>query len=451
MNRAGAPSCARRRPAWAPGCKFSSDRWMGKAAGGVSPASYSSAPEICKPSGRRELTWSARARRSSNRAPSVQQRAEGRSQRSQRSGGVAAARRRRMASLRRAGAGYGADRLRDSNIRNARSWRQCGRQAGHPARCPSTAWASFAASSSSRYSHSRSMTSRHSIRVVPPRAVAVSGRGYALLNSAPCPEVPLPMTARARNISILVALGFVAFLLWSTLSSQRAECAVAVEYQGRQGSGHGLGRLGGGCAAGGADRRLRPAQRVDERPGRLQPGPADQSSLPDAVSAGAAVSPRRLRFPHPLILLVLCVLVAAVLTWLLPGGRVRAAAGSGRGARGRSRRHLSSGPREPGGPVPGGRSHPQGDGRRRLGHLLRVPRRRRVRRRGADGGPGAPREPAGAAALGPGASGSSRSSGFAFAWGGILIQMQEELIAFVPGAPAAHQPASGSTRSPRWR
>jgi hypothetical protein len=44
------------------------------------------------------------------------------------------------------------------------------------------------------------------------------------------------MTARARNIGILVALGFVAFLLWSTLSSQRAECSVAVEYQGRQGT-----------------------------------------------------------------------------------------------------------------------------------------------------------------------------------------------------------------------
>ena len=44
------------------------------------------------------------------------------------------------------------------------------------------------------------------------------------------------MTPRTRNITILVVLGFVAFLLWSTLSSQRVECAVAVEYRSRQGT-----------------------------------------------------------------------------------------------------------------------------------------------------------------------------------------------------------------------
>jgi hypothetical protein len=43
------------------------------------------------------------------------------------------------------------------------------------------------------------------------------------------------MTPRSRNITILVVLGFAAFLLWSTLSSQRAECTVAVEYQSRRG------------------------------------------------------------------------------------------------------------------------------------------------------------------------------------------------------------------------
>jgi hypothetical protein len=45
------------------------------------------------------------------------------------------------------------------------------------------------------------------------------------------------MTARTRNIVLLVLVGFVAFLLWSTLSSQRVECSVAVEFQGRPGSG----------------------------------------------------------------------------------------------------------------------------------------------------------------------------------------------------------------------
>ena len=41
------------------------------------------------------------------------------------------------------------------------------------------------------------------------------------------------MSPRARNVTLLVLIGFVAFLLWSTLSSQRVECAVAVEFQGR--------------------------------------------------------------------------------------------------------------------------------------------------------------------------------------------------------------------------
>jgi len=44
------------------------------------------------------------------------------------------------------------------------------------------------------------------------------------------------MTARSRSITILLVLAFAAFLLWSTLSSQRVECAVAVGYQGRQGT-----------------------------------------------------------------------------------------------------------------------------------------------------------------------------------------------------------------------
>lgn len=45
------------------------------------------------------------------------------------------------------------------------------------------------------------------------------------------------MTTRARNITLCVLVGFVAFLLWSTLSSQRVECSVAVEFGGRAGSG----------------------------------------------------------------------------------------------------------------------------------------------------------------------------------------------------------------------
>lgn len=44
------------------------------------------------------------------------------------------------------------------------------------------------------------------------------------------------MSPRTRNVTLLVLVGFVVFLLWSTLSSQRVECAVAVEFRGRPGS-----------------------------------------------------------------------------------------------------------------------------------------------------------------------------------------------------------------------
>jgi hypothetical protein len=45
------------------------------------------------------------------------------------------------------------------------------------------------------------------------------------------------MTSRGRIIAFLVVVGFVAFLLWTTLSAQRAECSVAVEFQGQSGQG----------------------------------------------------------------------------------------------------------------------------------------------------------------------------------------------------------------------
>jgi hypothetical protein len=43
------------------------------------------------------------------------------------------------------------------------------------------------------------------------------------------------MTSRAKGLTLAVLLGFVAFLLWSTLASQRAECTVAVDFRGRTG------------------------------------------------------------------------------------------------------------------------------------------------------------------------------------------------------------------------
>jgi hypothetical protein len=44
------------------------------------------------------------------------------------------------------------------------------------------------------------------------------------------------MTSR-QGLMLFVVLGFVAFLLWSTLSAQRVECMVTVEFDGRTGSG----------------------------------------------------------------------------------------------------------------------------------------------------------------------------------------------------------------------
>jgi hypothetical protein len=42
------------------------------------------------------------------------------------------------------------------------------------------------------------------------------------------------MNSRTRIVTIAVVLGFVLFLAWSTLSSQKAECTVTMEFEGRQ-------------------------------------------------------------------------------------------------------------------------------------------------------------------------------------------------------------------------
>ena len=42
------------------------------------------------------------------------------------------------------------------------------------------------------------------------------------------------MTSRFRTLTIVVVLGFVAFLLWTTLAAQRFECRVTVEFQGQR-------------------------------------------------------------------------------------------------------------------------------------------------------------------------------------------------------------------------
>jgi len=42
------------------------------------------------------------------------------------------------------------------------------------------------------------------------------------------------MTSRARLATLLVIVGFIAFLLYATLEVQRVECTVTVDFQGEQ-------------------------------------------------------------------------------------------------------------------------------------------------------------------------------------------------------------------------
>jgi hypothetical protein len=44
------------------------------------------------------------------------------------------------------------------------------------------------------------------------------------------------MTTRGRLVTLLIGLAFAAFLLWSTLASQHAECTISVVYAGAQGT-----------------------------------------------------------------------------------------------------------------------------------------------------------------------------------------------------------------------
>jgi uncharacterized ion transporter superfamily protein YfcC len=143
------------------------------------------------------------------------------------------------------------------------------------------------------------------------------------------------------------------------------------------------------------------------------------------------VTASRLRFPHPLVLLVLCVLVAAVLTWMLPPGeydrredpiaqREVVVAGT-----------YHAVPASPVGPFEALVGIPKGmvDAASIIFYVFLV------------GGAFAVVERTGALAqlvnwlaqrLADRGLWVIPIVGFAFAWGGILIQMQEELIAFVP-------------------
>jgi len=94
------------------------------------------------------------------------------------------------------------------------------------------------------------------------------------------------MNARARIVTLLVIVGFVAYLLWSTLASQHVECSVAVEFGGQRGTA-----TASGASEEDAIREAQtaawPAHRLDERPGRVQQGRARIAPLQDHLSAAA--------------------------------------------------------------------------------------------------------------------------------------------------------------------
>lgn len=139
----------------------------------------------------------------------------------------------------------------------------------------------------------------------------------------------------------------------------------------------------------------------------------------------------RFRFPHPLVLLVLCVLVAAALTWLLPAGKYERRDDPATGRQvvvAGTYQAVEASPVDGFGAVV---AIPKGmtDAASVIFYVFLV------------GGAFAVVERTGALAqlvnwlaqrLAQRGLWVIPIAGFAFGWGGVLIQMQEELIAFVP-------------------
>jgi uncharacterized ion transporter superfamily protein YfcC len=149
------------------------------------------------------------------------------------------------------------------------------------------------------------------------------------------------------------------------------------------------------------------------------------------VSAAPGTSAPRFRLPHPLVLLVACIAFAAVLTWIVPPGQYdrRADQATGRDVVVPGTYHPVAA--SPVGPFDALVGIPKGmaDAGAIVFYVFLV------------GGAFAVVERTGALARLVEALARRLSDrgvwaipivGFAFAWGGILIQMQEELIAFVP-------------------
>ena len=194
------------------------------------------------------------------------------------------------------------------------------------------------------------------------------------------------MTSRSRMVTILAVLAFVAFLLCSTLSSQRSSArwrsssrVAGRPRPPRPRSEDAAARQAQTAACG-------PMARGHEREHRLRPAAAGQPHMPHAVSERVP----RIRFPHPLALLVSCILLAAALTWILPAGRSTSAAKTRPPAGASSSRAPTHPvPATPVGPFDALVAIPKGMVDAGLGHLLRLPGRRGVRGGRADRRPGA--------------------------------------------------------------
>jgi uncharacterized ion transporter superfamily protein YfcC len=143
------------------------------------------------------------------------------------------------------------------------------------------------------------------------------------------------------------------------------------------------------------------------------------------------MSAPRLRLPHPLILLVFCIALAAVLTWVLPAGEYERREDKETGRRVVVAGTYHEVPASPVDPFGALVAVPKGmeDAGSIIFYVFLV------------GGAFAVVERTGALArlvewlvqrLAGRGIWAIPIVGFAFAWGGILIQMQEELIAFVP-------------------
>jgi hypothetical protein len=79
------------------------------------------------------------------------------------------------------------------------------------------------------------------------------------------------MTSRARLVTVLVIVGFIAFLLYATIEVQRVECTVTVDFQGKRRTATASGATEESATGHGRDHRLLAAS-------------ADRPPVPPALS-----------------------------------------------------------------------------------------------------------------------------------------------------------------------